>query len=182
MGVLVRCVALALCLMTAIAAAKEPSVDGDRLVFALSDLDGNAVTSSDRRFDGKVVYVTIWGTWCPPCRTEIPTFNKLQDRYGDDGLVIVGIAFERGSNVDSRRRKLRKFSEKYDINYLVLDGGDTSQFEAALPMMRDVGGFPVEMLIDRSGRVVECRNGYGYKGRWARKLKKEIKHLLRQGN
>ena len=158
--------------------AKQPRVTGDRLVFALPDLDGDVVTPSDARFEGKIVLVTLCCTWCPPCWSEIPTFISLQERYGDDGLVVVGIAFERDTLVDVRRQRLRDFSQKHKINYLVLDGGVTSDFSTALPMVVDVKGLPIEILIDRSGVVVESRNGYGYKKRWARGLEKDLKRLL----
>jgi thiol-disulfide isomerase/thioredoxin len=158
--------------------AKEPKVEGQRLDFTLPNLDGSTVSFSDARFAGKVVFVTLWGTWCPPCRSEIPTFVKLQEKYGDDGLVIVGIAFEKDRDVDSRRNRLRKFTEKRGVNYLILDGGHTSEFSDALPMVTDVKGLPIEIIIDRTGRVVKSRNGYGYKKRWARELERELKRLL----
>lgn len=160
------------------AEAREPEVKGDRLEFTLSDLDGNIVKSSDARFGNKVVLVTLWGTWCTPCRSETPTFNDLQDRYGDDGLVIVAIAFERDTLAMERRDVLRRFSEEHKIGYLVLDGGATTDFSAALPMVDHVKGLPIEIIINRSGVVVESRNSYGYKKRWARKLEREIKKLL----
>jgi thiol-disulfide isomerase/thioredoxin len=160
------------------AEAREPEVKGGRLEFALPDLDGNVVKSSDARFENKVMFVALWGTWCPPCRSEIPTFNDLQDRYGDGGLVIVAIAFERDTLAAERRDVLRKFSEEHQIGYLVLDGGATTDFSRALPMVEYVKGLPVEIIIDRSGVVVESRNSYGYKKKWARKLEREIKKLL----
>ena len=158
--------------------AKEPRVKGDRLVFSLPDLDGEVVASSDARFEGKVVFVTIWGTWCPPCRTEIPTFNDLHERYADVGLVIVGIAFERDSTAAARQDRLRAFSTKHEIQYLVLDGGATSDFADAMPMVEDVKGLPIEIFIDRRGTVVKSRNGYGYKKKWAKDLEKDLKRLL----
>jgi len=93
-------------------------------VFSLPDVDGTIVRSSDARFKGKVPFVTLWGTWCPPCRSEIPTRADLRDRYRADGLVVVGIAFERDTLAVSRRSRLRRFSEEHKMNYLVLDGGD----------------------------------------------------------
>jgi thiol-disulfide isomerase/thioredoxin len=158
--------------------AKEPWVKDDHFVFALPDLDGNIVKSSDARFEGNVLFVTLWGTWCPPCRSEIPTFNELQDRYGDDGLVIVGIAFERDSLAVDRQDLLRRFSQGHKINYLVLDGGATSDFSTALPMVENAKGLPIEIIIDRSGVVIESRNGYGYGEKWARELEGDLKRRL----
>jgi thiol-disulfide isomerase/thioredoxin len=158
--------------------AKEPSVAGGRLTFELQDLDGHPVTSSDPRFDGRVLLVTLWGTWCPPCLREIPTFNDLQRRLGARGLTVVAIAFEEGSDPGIRRRRLRDAVTEHGIEYLVMDGGATSEFESALPMMRDVRGLPVEITIDRSGLVVDCRNGYGYSRRWAKGLERRLDRLL----
>jgi thiol-disulfide isomerase/thioredoxin len=158
--------------------AKEPRVKGDRLIFALPDLDGNIVNSGDMRFENTVLFVTIWGTWCPPCISEVPTFVDLQNRYAEEGLVVVAIAFERDTLGAARQKRLRDFSQKHEINYLVLDGGATTDFSAALPMVEDVEGLPIEILIDRTGLVVECRNGYGYNKKWARDLENELKQLL----
>jgi len=158
--------------------AKQPRVQGDRLVFELPDLEGSIVKSSDERFKDKVIFVTIWGTWCPPCQSEVPTFVDLQNRYHKEGLEIVAIAFERDGLAEARRQGLRKFSARHDINYLVLDGGDTTDFSKALPMVVDVKGLPIEIMIDRSGAVVESRNSYGYKKRWARDLERDLRRLL----
>ncbi|MGD8415383.1 MAG: TlpA disulfide reductase family protein [Candidatus Latescibacterota bacterium] len=158
--------------------AKQPRVEGDRLIFELPDLEGSIVKSSDERFKDKVVFVTIWGTWCPPCRSEVPTFVDLQNRYRKEGLEIVAIAFERDAAAEVRRERLRKFSAQHEINYLVLDGGETSDFSKALPMVVDVKGLPIEIMIDRSGKVVKSRNGYGYKKRWARDLERDLRRLL----
>ena len=59
----------------------EPFIEGDKLEFQLTDIDGNTVTSNDTIFHGKVVYITLWGTWCPPCISEIPTLIDLQQKY-----------------------------------------------------------------------------------------------------
>jgi thiol-disulfide isomerase/thioredoxin len=169
---------LAVLVLSGAVHGKQPSVDGDRLDFELPDLSGTLVRSADERFQGKVVFVDLWGTFCPPCLTEIPTFIDLQERHRDAGLVVVGIAFERTEDPEERRARLRDFVEERGINYLILDGGSLAEFEAALPAMRNVSGFPVEVLIDRRGAVVEARNGYGYKKRWARKLEEKLVDLL----
>ena len=157
---------------------KEPRVEGERLSFVLQDLAGQTVASLDERFVGKVVLVTLWGSWCQPCVSEIPTFNDLQARYGIDGLEIVAIAFEKESDATVRNDHLREFSTKHAIRYLVLDGGSTSDFSTALPTMDDVEGLPVEILIGRDGVVVDTRNGYGYSEAWAQGVENRLKTLL----
>ena len=159
-------------------AAKNPRIDGETLPFRLHELDGTPVASSDERFGGKIVLLDLWGTWCAPCIGEIPTLNDLQARYGDHGLQIVGIAFERIEDDAERRAHLEKFAAEHRIGYLLLDGGWVREFEDVLPTIRDVKGFPIEVVIGRDGEVVDIRNGYGYSKRWARKLEKELAGLL----
>jgi thiol-disulfide isomerase/thioredoxin len=158
--------------------ASGPRVANDRLDFALPDLDQHEVRAADPRFAGKVLLVTLWGTWCPPCVSEIPTFNRLHATYADDGLVVVAIAFERAGDGRERQAKLTAFAAEHGIRYLVLDGGTTADFSASLPMVEGVGGLPVEILVDRTGRVADCRNGYGYSDTWAAELEARIAALL----
>lgn len=157
---------------------KGPRVRGNQLAFSLPDLAGQIVRSSDARFKGRVVLISLWGSWCPPCLSEIPTFNDLQSRFGDDGLEIVAIAFEKISDEATRRDDLRAFVSKHEIDYLVLNGGTTSDFSTALPMVDDVEGLPVEILIGRNGAVVDARNGFGYSEQWAQGLESRLKTLL----
>ena len=164
------------------AGRKDPYIEGDRLEFAFDDLDGRPVRSSDSRFEGKVLLVDLWGTWCAPCLSEIPTFVDLQERLGDEGLVIVGVAFEgeeeQEEEAQKRRAYLKEFVAEHGINYLVLDGRAPRDSDEALPGLKNVRGFPVEILVGRDGRVVDIRNGYGYKKRWARELERELTELL----
>jgi len=158
---------------------KQPYLEGDELTFAFLDLDGRTVRSSDPAFQGKVLLVDLWGTWCPPCVDEIPTLVDLQERLGERGLIVVAIAFEdEDEDGGSRREMLRAFVEQHRINYLVLDGQAPQDADEALPDLKNVRGFPVEILIGRDGRPVDVRNGYGYSKRWARKLERELVELL----
>jgi thiol-disulfide isomerase/thioredoxin len=159
-------------------AGKQPWVEGAKLEFRLPDLQGELVGSTDERFTGRVVLVDLWATWCPPCITEIPTLVDLQTRFGDRGLTIVAIAFEGEERPESRREHLQLFVAEKGINYLVLDGGPPENFELALPTVRNVRGFPVEILVDRTGAVALARNSYGFKKGWARKLERDIDALL----
>ena len=151
---------------------------GRELEFDLTDLRGEPVSSADTRFAGKVLLVSLWGTCCPPCISEMPTLIELQDRLGDRGLLIVAIAFEFEDAPAARREWLQRFTQERGVNYLVLDGGSTEEAGSALPALRDVSGLPVEILINRSGRVTDTRNGYGFKKSWVRRLERELEALL----
>jgi len=161
------------------AAGKQPIVEDERLEFRLPDLEGQLVNSTDSRFAGKVILVDLWATWCPPCISGIPTLVDVQKKYGERGFVIVAIAFETEDS-ETRRTRLRDFVAKHGIDYLVLDGGSPEDFEGALPAVKNVKGLPVEILVDRTGRVRSARNGYGFKKKWADRLRQEIEGLLRE--
>lgn len=155
-----------------------PHVEGDELSFSLHDLQGRVVGSDDERFRGKVVFVDIFGTWCTPCIGEIPTLKNLHAKYSGDGLVIAAIAFEHGDDPSERRNFLSYFAESNAIAYLVLDGGSLGAFSTSLPGIKNVKGFPIEVFIDRDGKVVDTRNGYGDKGRWSRELEDKVVEML----
>ena len=161
------------------ARAKQPAMTADRLEFRLPDLDGNLVTADDSRFKDKVILVDIWGTWCPPCLTQIPVYARLQETYGRDGLVVVGIAFERAEG-EQKGILLEEARRERGINYLILDGGTPGQVMEKLPAITGFQGFPVEILIGRDGKVRVIRNGRGYSKRWEKKLEQEVADLLQE--
>jgi len=66
---------------------------GSRLpAFTVDDLQGHKISSAD--LHGKVVLVDFWATWCQPCKQEMPGYQKLLDRYGAQGLAVVGFKFD----------------------------------------------------------------------------------------
>src|SRR5262245_45102644 len=75
------------------------------LTTPLKDLEGASRTIETWR--GKVLVVNFWATWCVPCRKEIPEFVKLQERHGDRGLQLVGIAFDQPQPVGDFAREFR---------------------------------------------------------------------------
>jgi thiol-disulfide isomerase/thioredoxin len=109
--------------------------------FAFRTLDGGELTAPSLK--GKVVVVDFWATWCPPCVEEIPGYVELQKKHGADGLVIIGVSFDRRG-----AEHVRQFAARMGINYALAMGGDevADQF----------GGFdalPTTFLIDREGRI-----------------------------
>ncbi|QDT15323.1 redoxin domain-containing protein [Alienimonas californiensis] len=110
------------------------------LEFAYMDVSGRPHRLSDYR--GQVVVVDFWGTWCPPCRTEIPSFVRLQQQYGPDGLQILGL------NYNDDVGDIRQFALQNDMNYPTGPGPDEAR--AAVPNFR---GYPTTVFVGRDGRV-----------------------------
>ncbi len=106
--------------------------------------DAQTVSLEDQK--GKVVIVDFWGTWCGPCKMEIPHFIKLQDKYPDE-LAIVGINYENGTD-EQAKQQIATFVQDMGINYPCVIGDDETQ--ARVP---DLAGFPTTLFIDRTGKV-----------------------------
>jgi thiol-disulfide isomerase/thioredoxin len=113
--------------------------------FELPDLDGKKVSLAD--YKGKVVIVDIWGTWCPPCREEIPEFLDLYQRQHAAGLEIIGINYE-GVPGDEARLRVRNFVSEHRIPYPCVIGDESTK-----RMIPAFGGYPTTLFIDRSGKV-----------------------------
>ena len=109
--------------------------------YALTALDGTALSPEALR--GKVVLVNFWATWCLPCRVEMPLLQGMYERHRDEGLIVVGLSVDRGSQ-DSVRSFLRERNVTYPVAVV---GGDVER------AFGGVRGYPTSMLIDRSGVV-----------------------------
>ncbi len=123
--------------------------------FTLKDLSGRDVSLMD--YEGKVVLLDFWATWCPPCRNSIPELVSLQDRYGDEGLVIIGISLDDPEKADDRF--LIAFKERNRINYPLVRGAGV--FRVVEDYFGDEKlGIPTMFVIDRDGVVVERHVGF----------------------
>jgi thiol-disulfide isomerase/thioredoxin len=119
--------------------------------FELPDLDNSSVKLAD--FQGKLLIVDVWGTWCPPCREEIPHLIKLKDTYAND-LEIVGINYEHGEG-ENVIENVRKFAADQGMNYRLVIGDQATQEK-----IPDLRGFPTTLFLDRSGNVRLMIVGY----------------------
>jgi thiol-disulfide isomerase/thioredoxin len=111
-----------------------------------------SVPASLEQFKGKVILLDLWATWCGPCRMEIPGFIKLQEKYRDKGLEIVGVSLD---PVDSRGQggaaAVGPFMQKMGINYTIWM---VNRFEALgnYPLGQ---GYPTTYIIGRDGRTIK---------------------------
>ena len=117
------------------------------------DLEGKTRTLAE--WQGRVLVVNFWATWCAPCREEIPLLVETARKYGPQGLKIVGIAID-------NRSKVAEYAKNIHIEYPVLlaeaDG---------LDLMRKLGngsgGLPYTVIVDRQGELAQRKLG-AYKG------------------
>ncbi len=142
----------------------------DTFDFTFPALDSTLVSLSDPRFDGKVVLVTIAGSWCPNCHDEARFLEQIYPRYHDQGLEIVSLMFERYEDVDKAAEQVRAYREKFDISYPTLIAGTSDKDAAseALPMLNRVLSYPTAIFVDRSGSVRYIHTGFYGPGTGAR--------------
>jgi len=134
--------------------------------FAFPDTEGNLVTNEDARFAGKVVQVNIFGTWCPNCNDEAPLLAQWHRRYREQGLEIVGLAYEFTGDPERDREMLRRFADRYDIEYPLLLAGTSDKQDAAatLPDLSAVISYPTSIFIGRDGKVRRIYTGWSGPG------------------
>jgi peroxiredoxin len=132
------------------------------LDFTFPDVDGKPVSLSDARFRGKVVLVTLGGTWCPNCHDEaqflVPFYRENRQR----GFEIVALMFERHGEFEKAARAVRGYREDLGIEFPTLIAGlsETDEASKALPMLNGVYGYPTAILVDRSGVVRSIHTGF----------------------
>jgi thiol-disulfide isomerase/thioredoxin len=157
----------------------EPTVRDSKLTFSIPDLDGNVISSDDERFKGKVILIDIWGTWCPPCRESIPYLEELYAEHKEEGLVVIGIAFEEQEDAAKRRKKLKRFAERNKVQYLMLDGGTTEDQPNMLPTLEGFQGYPTMIVVGRDGKVSHANTVFV--SRELPRIEKEVKKALSAG-
>ena len=111
--------------------------------FALKDINGRTYRLADLR--GKIVFLNLWATWCPPCRMEMPSMERLHRRLqGTDFIMLAVSEDEDGSAA------VRPFVDQMGLTFPVLLDQD-----GVLPPRYGVTGYPETFVIDRDGRVIQ---------------------------
>ncbi|MFQ5983425.1 MAG: TlpA disulfide reductase family protein, partial [Woeseiaceae bacterium] len=154
----------------------------DRFDFEFPDLDGQLVSLADERFDGKVVVITITGTWCPNCHDEARLLAPLYKAYRDQGLEVVALMYEHFEDQHLAIRQIRKFRRKFDIEYETLVAGisDKTEVSRTLPSLSAVIAFPTTIFVDRNRKVRVIHTGFTGPGtgKYYEQLRDEITDLI----
>ena len=109
--------------------------------FTLRTLDGNMIASQE--FEGHVLVVDFWATWCRPCITEIPKYNTLNAKFQGKNFRFVGVTMDSGDF-----NAVKPFVSKFNIEYPIYVG-DPKVANA----FGGVQGYPMTFVIDKSGTV-----------------------------
>jgi thiol-disulfide isomerase/thioredoxin len=93
-------------------------------------------------FKGEVVLVNFWATWCEPCREEMPSLQRLQQKLGGKGLRVLAV------NVGEGAARIRQFLERTPVSLSILRDADSDVMKAWRVRM-----LPASFLVDRRGKL-----------------------------
>jgi peroxiredoxin len=141
----------------------EKSVNSKAPDFSLKDAHGRSLSLSSLR--GKVVLINFWATWCPPCKAEMPSMNRLYNEIRNRGFEVVAIS------TDNSLSTIKDFLARNRIDFPVL-------FDETKSVTRQyhVFSMPTTFLIDRSGMIAE--KFYGEEDWTDAVIRKKIEKLL----
>lgn len=115
----------------------------------LTDLSGKA-TQLDA-WQGKILVVNYWATWCPPCRAEMPAFSRLSERYGAKNVQFVGIGIDSSD-------KIIQFAKDNPVSYPLVVG-TPEHLTLAAQLGNPAQGLPFTLLLDATGRLHSVKLG-----------------------
>src|SRR5580698_292252 len=139
-----------------------------KLNFSFKDIDGKIVSIKDNRYKDKVILIQIMGSWCPNCMDETGLLTKLYDAYKNKGIEVIGLAYERSTDLARSQKSLRSFQKRFDVHYEILITGvsvnDSLRAQKTLPQLEDIVGFPTTIFIGKNGNVEKIHTGFNGPG------------------
>ena len=129
--------------------------------FELEDLKGNKVKLSD--YEGQIVFLNFWATWCPPCREEMPDMEEIHREYGNRGVAILAVnstsmQLRGGSDSKKARKQVEEFIEQNGYTFPVLLDSDDKvliKYNDIVP----ITWIPITFMIDKEGQIRYARPG-----------------------
>jgi peroxiredoxin len=150
--------------------------------FSFPNLDGKLVSLSDSVYNGKVVVLTILGSWCPNCLDENDFLSEWYKANHQRGVEIIGLGFERKDDFESAKKSLGNLKNRLDIDYEILFAGQSGKDNAskALPQLNGIASFPTTIFIDKKGNVRKIHSGFNgpATGKFYEEFKTEFNGLI----
>lgn len=154
----------------------------DSKVFAIETVTASADKASNFTFKkdgktisfqeltkGKIVFLNFWGTWCPPCKRELPDIVKISKDMADN-VIVIGIALERGDDVSENVSKVATFAKSNGLDYY-------NFIDSKRDLQKAYGGIravPTTFIIDKSGKIALAHEGMDSYDGFKEKLNKVI--------
>jgi thiol-disulfide isomerase/thioredoxin len=132
--------------------------------FTLTDLAGKQVSLTD--FKGHPMVVNFWGTYCGPCKYEMPWLEEFSHKYADAGFKVVGVTYDAEVGVPT----ITKDVQKLGVTYPIL----LSDSKAEKDYLGDLSVLPVSFYVDKAGKVIEVTAGAGSKDQLEAMVKETV--------
>lgn len=163
---LILCIALLSGLLVGCGEKRFQALEAQNFSLPLLE-GGNTVSLKD--FEGQVVYLSFWASWCLPCRQEMPYLQQLWHRHHEEGFQVLAI------NVEEDGELAREFAQQYELPFPVLwDENRTVSSQYRVP------GFPSHYIVDRSGHI--RFSGLGFNLADVGAISQEVETLLAESN
>lgn len=144
--------------------ATQPQVGQIAPTFTLKNTDEQQISLQELR--GKVVVINFWGTWCDPCREEMPRIQEMYEKYKDQGVAVVGV------NIGESRVTAKGFADRLGLTFPIVLDHDRS---VTLNQYK-IGPIPTTFFLDKQGVI-----RYFYTGPMSSNyIEKNIQTLLAQ--
>lgn len=128
----------------------EPAVAGDMKApaFSVKSVEGRAVRSTD--YKNRPVIMDFWATWCAPCRASMPHLSTMQQRYGKNGLAVIGLSVD-----ETSPGQVKKFANGLGVKFTIAMANDE-----ILDAYGPIRSIPTTFFINRKGEIVRRVVGY----------------------
>ena len=152
--------------------------------FTFPNLEGQKISLNDAKYKGKVVVVTILGSWCPNCLDENAFLAGWYKENSKRGVEIIGLGFERKNDFEFAKKTLGNLKNRLNIGYEILFAGQSGKDNAskALPQLNGIASFPTTIFIDKKGNVRKVHSGFNgpATGKFYDEFKTEFNGLIDQ--
>lgn len=151
------------------------------IAFSFPNLEGKKVSLTDPAYKGKVVVVTLLGSWCPNCLDENTFLAQWYKANHQRGVEIIGLGFERKNDFESARKSLLALKNRLGIDYEILFAGRVGPDAAKLlPQLNGIASYPTTIFVDKNGNVRKIHSGFSgpATGKFFDEFKAEFNELI----
>lgn len=136
--------------------------DTSTFSFELGMSSGDTLSLNHPNFENKVSLIQILGTWCPNCKDETEYLKKIYEKWGNDKVYVLGVAFEMGADAEKSQERLSTYKSQMEIPYDLVYGGeaDKKRVIEVFPALNKLISYPTLIVLDKNQDVVKIHTGF----------------------